>query len=148
MRKKEDSPRGISFPQKRYLFIHGIISRGELEWRKTKPAINYQQSAISLGKSIARAKAQRTPSPEKQENIFLYALASSGEKICCYRSAEHCIGRNCQNGAMDYIRIGHIRCIPLNHHQSNEPGCLVTALVQDQKVPACVRLYLAERGSG
>jgi len=23
------SPRGISFPQKRYLFIHGIISRGE-----------------------------------------------------------------------------------------------------------------------
>jgi len=34
MRKKEDSPRGISFPQKRYLFIHGIISRGERKGAK------------------------------------------------------------------------------------------------------------------
>ncbi len=40
------SPRGISFPQKRYLFIHGIISRGEPRGISTRPRSSCSPEAL------------------------------------------------------------------------------------------------------
>ena len=46
------SPRGISFPQKRYLFIHGIVSRGSPRGVLISTQAEYDpQSAIPRGKS-------------------------------------------------------------------------------------------------
>ena len=40
------SPRGISFPQKRYRFIHGIISRGESRGIPTRPRSSCSPEAL------------------------------------------------------------------------------------------------------
>ena len=40
------SPRGISFPQKRCLFIHGIISRGESRGIPTRPRSSCSPEAL------------------------------------------------------------------------------------------------------
>ena len=45
------SPRGISFPQKRYLFIHGIISRGEPRGIPTRPRSSCSPEALFHGAS-------------------------------------------------------------------------------------------------
>ena len=45
------SPRGISFPQKRYLFIHGIISRGEPRGIPTRPRSIWSPEALFYGAS-------------------------------------------------------------------------------------------------